>query len=120
MSSLEKFQSLLKELFEFDHADLDFGIYRILNYKRQAIERFILEDLPKAIKEDLEQGALAEGSQAQGAQFTKDHEAEIYNHLYTFFSRYWQEGDFISKRRYSRKERYAIPYNGEEVYLYWA
>ncbi|MCS7159450.1 MAG: hypothetical protein RMJ19_03170, partial [Gemmatales bacterium] len=41
-------------------------------------------------------------------------------HLYTFFSRYWHEGDFISKRRYSRKERYAIPYNGEEVYLYWA
>ncbi len=34
--------------------------------------------------------------------------------------RYWQDGDFISKRRYSKKERYAIPYNGEEVYLYWA
>jgi len=47
-------------------------------------------------------------------------ETAIYNHLYSFFSRYWQDGDFISKRRYSKKERYAIPYNGEEVYLYWA
>ena len=47
-------------------------------------------------------------------------EAAVYNHLYAFFSRYWQDGDFISKRRYSRKERYAIPYNGEEVYLHWA
>ena len=25
-----------------------------------------------------------------------------------------------SKRRYSRREKYAIPYNGEEVYLHWA
>ncbi len=31
-----------------------------------------------------------------------------------------RNGDFISKRRYSKRQRYAIPYNGEEVYLYWA
>ncbi len=31
-----------------------------------------------------------------------------------------RRGDFLSKRRYSRKEKYAIPYNGEEVYLHWA
>ena len=48
-------------------------------------------------------------------------EALIYNHLIAFFSHYYQDGDFISKRRYStRQERYAIPYNGEEVTLYWA
>ena len=47
-------------------------------------------------------------------------EASIYNHLYTFFSRYYEDGDFISKRRYSRSQRYAIPYNGEEVHLHWA
>ena len=47
-------------------------------------------------------------------------EASVYNHLYAFFSRYYQDGDFISKRRYSRSQRYAIPYNGEEVYLHWA
>ena len=47
-------------------------------------------------------------------------EAAIYNHLYTFFIRYYDEGDFISKRRYSRNQRYAIPYSGEEVYLHWA
>jgi adenine-specific DNA-methyltransferase len=28
-----KFQQLLRELFQFDCADLDFGIYRIMNYK---------------------------------------------------------------------------------------
>ncbi len=59
-------------------------------------------------------------ARAAGTRSTQALEAAVYNHLYTFFSRYWQDGDFISKRRYSKKERYAIPYNGEEVYLYWA
>ena len=57
---------------------------------------------------------------ASGARSRDAIEASIYNHLYTFFSRYYEEGDFISKRRYSRNQRYAIPYNGEEVYLHWA
>jgi adenine-specific DNA-methyltransferase len=43
-----KFQHLLRELFQFDCADLDFGIYRIMNYKREVIERFITQDLPEA------------------------------------------------------------------------
>ena len=47
-------------------------------------------------------------------------ETDTYNHLYAFFNRYYQDGDFISKRRYSRNHRYAIPYNGEEVHLHWA
>ncbi len=38
----ERFQSLLKELFQFEASDLDFGIYRILNYKREQIKDFIL------------------------------------------------------------------------------
>ena len=46
--------------------------------------------------------------------------ADIYNRLHTFFGRYYQEGDFISQRRSSGNHRYAIPYNGEEVYLHWA
>lgn len=166
ITQMEKFQSLLRELFEFDVADLDFGIYRIMNHKRQVIERFIAQDLPQAIAEELRQGALAEQAQAAKdleaarkkvlealgeealdadgnlaeayratpagkeylaaqaqAKSAKSHEAleaAIYNHLYAFFSRYYQDGDFISKRRYSKKERYAIPYNGEEVTLYWA
>ena len=165
-SYTEKFQRLLRELFQFDCADLDFGIYRIMNYKRDVIERFITKDLPEAIAEELDRGALADQSQAakelrEVAQQIKETlgkdaldaddnlaktydetplgkkylglkakaaggrgrealEASIFNHLYTFFGRYYQDGDFISKRRYSKRQRYAIPYNGEEVYLYWA
>ncbi len=47
-------------------------------------------------------------------------EATIFKHVYTFFARYYDNDDFISKRRYSRKQKYAVPYNGEEVYLHWA
>ncbi|MEW6504416.1 MAG: site-specific DNA-methyltransferase [Chloroflexota bacterium] len=167
-TALEKFQQLLRELFEFDMADLDFGIYRIMNHKRTVIERWIIEDLPNLVRQELQQGTLvsqqkmleeldtvreeiqktaenlgekpfdADGNlliwqdkpigkkyielreKAIHARNSQALEAAVYNHLYTFFSRYWQEGDFISKRRYSKKERYAIPYNGEEVYLYWA
>ena len=56
----------MRELFQFDCADLDFGIYRIMNHKRAVIERFITTDLPQAITQELERGALTE--QAQAAQ----------------------------------------------------
>ena len=170
-SNLDKFQDLLRELFQFDCADLDFGIYRIMNHKRDAIEQFIRERLPAIVAEELDRGPLAqqaraednlaevaqrvkanlgedaidghgvlhppetelpivrelvkeyEEAQRQAADVSRSRnavEAAIYNHLHTFFSRYYEEGDFITKRRYSRSRRYAIPYNGEEVYLHWA
>jgi len=62
-NTLKKFQDLLRELFQFDSADLDFGIYRIMNHKRDVIERFINEDLPKAVEDELARDALAEQSQ---------------------------------------------------------
>lgn len=46
-------------------------------------------------------------------------ESDVYSALYNFFNRYYDEGDFISKRRY-KEGVYAIPYEGEEVKLYWA
>lgn len=57
---IDKFQTLLRELFQFYCADLDFGIYRIMNYKRDVIEKFITQDLRKAIAEELDRGALAD------------------------------------------------------------
>src|ERR1051325_1993690 len=162
----EKFQKLLRELFQFDNADLDFGIYRSMNHKRTVIEQFIEKDLLNAVSAELQQGALAQEASAaerladlsaqikdtlgadaldvegklnpaySGSRIGKEYlslqqsarqaknqierESQIFNHLYTFFSRYYDEGDFMSLRRYSKREKYAIPYNGEEVYLHWA
>jgi len=50
MDSLQKFQDLLKRLFQFEVSDLGFGIYRILNYKQAKIEKFIQEDLKNKVE----------------------------------------------------------------------
>ena len=47
--SLKKFQDLLRQLFQIEAADLDFGIYRILNYKREQVEEFINKRLPQIV-----------------------------------------------------------------------
>lgn len=47
-------------------------------------------------------------------------ETEVYSHLYNFFSRYYEDADFLSlRRRTAGKEAYAIPYDGQEVVLHW-
>ena len=58
--------------------------------------------------------------QLENIKVSEDLEKEIYNHIHTFFSRYYDKGDFISKRKYGKNNKYAIPYNGEETTLYWA
>ncbi len=163
-----KLQDLLRELFQLDLADLDYGIYRIMKQRRAEIEAFIQKGLLDAVAEEfkllekdvyqqknqaLEQAAAelrgaygddaiddkgeltvepryldrpvvqkykALREQVRDATVSAEAEAEIFNALYTFFSRYYDEGDFIAQHRYSRTNKYAIPYNGEEVYLYWA
>lgn len=54
-----------------------------------------------------------------------DDPSDIYDHLYRFFSRYYDKGDFLSRRYHvgeneSRAAPYAVPYDGREVYLHWA
>ena len=51
---VEKLKDNLKELFQFDSSDLDFGIYRIMNYKRKEIEDFIEQDLIKTVDKEFE------------------------------------------------------------------
>ncbi|MCY4553065.1 MAG: site-specific DNA-methyltransferase [Candidatus Poribacteria bacterium] len=163
--SLQKLQELLQQLFRADAADLDFGIYRIINYRRDQLQAFIdkelptivqsaldantetesareeLEDLKKRVKDAFGDDVLdadgnlvdetirdrplvkkyLEAREQLGSPQTRDQrEDTVYNHLYTFFSRYYDNGDFIPRRRYSQTERYAVPYNGEEIYLHWA
>ncbi len=147
----KKLIKTLQALFEMDKADLDFGIYRIMNQKRDEISRFLENDLLAQVREaftDFTDSSLAELKQELqaaieqarkfGAPDPENTEAvreirqklasmvditavenEVFSHLHTFFSRYYDKGDFISQRRY-KKDTYAIPYEGEEVKLYWA
>ena len=147
----KKLIKTLRTLFEMDKADLDFGIYRILNQKRDEINRFLEQDLLPQVKaafadyagggkaelqaeleqaiEQAKQFGVPDPEQAPPVQAIKARlastvditavENEVYSHLQTFFSRYYDQGDFISQRRY-KADTYAIPYEGEEVKLYWA
>ena len=150
MKNYEKLQAVLREIFEIDKADLDFGIYRIMNQKRDDVNKFIEKQLPKDIKEilshtqskdsvQLQQDLDKLGSDLDNAGVVRESspkylelkkaietsvditamEQEIFSHLTNFFKRYYNEGDFISQRRY-KKDVYAIPYEGEEVKLHWA
>ncbi|WP_334190487.1 DNA methyltransferase [Noviherbaspirillum sp.] len=61
----------------------------------------------------------------EAAKDTASAEADVYDHLYRFFERYYDDGDFISRRYYTRETSgkaapFAVPYNGEEVKLHWA
>ena len=50
----QKFIDLLKEMFQFDQTDLDFGIYRIMKAKHDEIAKFLEQDLPAEIDEGLQ------------------------------------------------------------------
>ena len=58
-----KLKNLLRELFQLDSADLDFGIYRIMNTKRSEIERFLDNDLFPQIKEAFQQYQSSDSAQ---------------------------------------------------------
>lgn len=151
--NFEKLKTKLRELFELDKADLDFGIYRILRQRHTEISEFLDKHLAKTVRD-----ALTTHGDLQNAQIVQDLEKaesaaatagispeqspkvmelrekfakgadleatadEVYSHLLTFFSRYYQEGDFLGLQRATvhRREKYMIPYNGEEVKLVWA
>ena len=147
---LDKFKHALKKMFMLDQAELDFGIYRIMNQKKGEIEQYLDTTLPKQVKELLAANASTHTTELQkqldeairNAQSlgvpadnlpkvialreeiaksgnSDEMENSVYSHLTTFFSRYYEDGDFISLRRY-KKDVYAIPYEGEEVKLHWA
>ncbi len=162
-----KFQELLNKLFQFESSDLDFGIYRILNYKRKEVEEFINNKIPKIVdesfkkhkdkllgninqefekvkeeikkvlgedaftptgdlKDEFKNTPLGQNyyeikNQKGESDKIEEIKIQVFNDLYSFFSRYYEDGDFIPQYRYSlkKKSKYSIPYNGEEVKLYW-
>ena len=151
MSKYNELVTKLREIFQIDRPELDFGIYRILNARAGEINQYLEQRLPEKVKQALTAGTAAQ--QAQAAQELKDKEAQyqadgidpatvpkvqelrqklaqyttganehenaVFSHLLAFFSRYFDNGDFISQRRY-KGDTYAIPYAGEEVMLHWA
>ncbi|AGB05079.1 adenine specific DNA methylase Mod [Aciduliprofundum sp. MAR08-339] len=161
-----KLKDLLLNLFRFDVEDLDFGIYKIMNFKREEIRNFIendlinaveeefkelykqdakdlekeLKDLRREVVENLGEGVFDEDGNInpmfENVPIVKKYKEkqkalknvenvtadkrEIFSRIYEFFDRYYQDGDLIPIRRYTKSNDYIVPYNGEEVMLYWA
>lgn len=146
----DRLMALLTEMFQLDQADLDFGIYRVMNHKREEVSAFLRGELLPTIEKAFQTNVFSdferikkEIHEAKQAAFIagiepyasptvnkleqqlkeqtdpKALEAEVCSDLVTFFSRYYQSGDFVSRRRY-KDDVYAIPYQGEEVKLHWA
>lgn len=149
----EAFRKKLQEIFMMDHAELDFGIYRIMNHKRNQINDFLDKQLLPQVEQTLKeyvktddslQQELAKAIEgckslsidpdtnpkvqqlrqqiAQSSTGVDDLQNTVFSRLTQFFSRYYDGGDFVSQRRYKTggNSAYSIPYNGEEVKLYWA
>lgn len=171
MDALKQLQDLLRDLFQLDLADLDFGLYRLLRLKRKDVEAFLTEQLPRRVDEAFESAAgeergalereisefadrirkaVAEDAILEGGEVNKEYrdtkvkaarelfenyearrrqlqsvkaseaqKAEVFNQLCAFFSRYYEAGDFIPRRRYGARESYAVPYSGEETLFHW-
>jgi len=147
---IEKFKKLLAELFMFDQADLDFGIYRIMNAKRDEITRFLDTDLLPQVREALGELEKADRSviEAELAKAIDQAKAlgadpeslpkvkELRQHLAHKGDLEALEREVFSdlynffRRYYSegdflslrryKQGVYAIPYEGEEVKLHWA
>ena len=65
-TNLEKLRGLLQELFQLDQADLDFGIYRIMNQKRDQVVRFLDKDLLPQVEAAFKHYKSADKSVLQG------------------------------------------------------
>ncbi len=115
----QDFEKLLKKLLQFDVPDLDFGIYRFLNQKKDQLNYFITDYLPNLLDSTINEAVRS----IPNISIEPNHDPikkEIFEHIITFFSRYYCDGDFLPQHRYTQHAKYSVPYNGEETFFYWA
>jgi len=90
----ETFKIKFLEIFQFDTLDLEFGIYKILAFKKQKIQNLINDLIPLILADE--------------------DPNKIYYYLLEFFSKYYNKGILYGC------EKNMIPYHGEQILLHWA
>ncbi len=146
----KKLIKVLEEVFQLNQADLDFGIYRIMNYKREEILKFLHEDLIPQVKEILSDNLSGDKTDvqkeldeaikaAQGLGMNPDDSPKVQqlrqqltgaadieaeeNAVFAQLANFFKryyEGGDFISLRRYKEGVYAIPYEGEEVKLHWA
>lgn len=147
---LNELKKKLREIFQLDQTDLDFGIYKIMNEKSAEITDFLENKLLKQVKDSFKslenedktsiQKELDEAiSQAKSlginpddspkvkelkAQLTNSVDISVLeNDVYSHLTNFFSRyynGGDFMSLRRYKKDVYAIPYEGEEVKLHWA
>ncbi len=112
---LQIIEDAFGQIDEARKAELEANIARELE-TAQAYGASDPEQSPKVMEARARYESMLDGASA---------EADVYDHLYRFFERYYDDGDFVSRRYYARESAgkaapFVIPYNGEEVKLHWA
>jgi adenine-specific DNA-methyltransferase len=150
MSNYNQLKDVLNDIFELNKADLDFGIYRIINQKRKQVNEFIEVQLPEDIKKALSETQSADKTEIENEIKTlkknlddagivaeespkyktlKDRLTGIENsdvleqEVFSHlanFFRRYYKDGDFISMRRYKKDVYAIPYEGEEVKLHWA
>lgn len=149
-TNLEQLKRVLDELFMFDRADLDFGLYRVMNVKREEIRAFLDTRLLPLVREALgerlagEQAALRAQIEAKEQELRADGQDPAASRTFremqeryaaipsieqseaevyahlTSFFRRYYKEGDFISLRRYKEGVYAIPYEGEEVKLHWA
>lgn len=66
MAAFEDLKGKLREIFQLDRTDLDFGLYRIMNLKSEEVSKFIEEDLLPQVKNGLKEYSNFDHAEIQG------------------------------------------------------
>ncbi len=149
-SRFDKLVKLLKELFQLDKPELDFGFYRIMHARSAEVTRFLEEDLKTKVREALreygsadrdrtkqelreaEQQAKALGVAPEAAETVRKLRARldeaddlhaIETDVYDHLYRFFRryyKDGDFISQRVYKDGVYALPYQGEEVKLHWA
>lgn len=150
MSAFEDLKLKLREIFQLDRTDLDFGLYRIMNLKSAEVSKFIDNELLPQVQDGLKKYALTHNTASQedldklietlrsaGVDpETSPKVQELRQKLNSAFDANKVEAEIYSdlynffKRYYSEGDFlslrrykdgvYALPYEGQEVKLHWA
>lgn len=150
MSNYNQLKDVLNDIFELNKADLDFGIYRIMNQKRKQVNEFIEKQLPEDIKNALSETQSSDKTEIENELKTLKKNLDdagivaedtpkfksLNERLKTIensdtleqevfshlanFFRRYYKDGDFISMRRYKKDVYAIPYEGEEVKLHWA
>lgn len=148
--AFKQLKDQLREMFQLDRGDLDFGIYRIMNQKRSEVTKFLDEQLLPQVREILEKYQPASASTTydelnkllaslndagvdpETSPKVKELRAKLgqpvdinklENEIYSDLYNFFKR--YYSEGDFMSMRRYkegvyALPYEGEEVKLHWA